>query len=82
MSDYPTENTETSSVVYIDFAGGWRYGFPRVLTRDNSRMALVDWLVSVGVPDWLAQQEANHLRIWSVPAGASTKDFLPVTEKR
>lgn len=82
MSDYPDIDNATSNRVFVDFAGGWRYSFPMVLDRDNSDISLVDWLVSKNVPRWLAEQEQNNLRIWSVPVGASTENFPPVNEER
>ena len=80
MNDYPITQTVTSAIVMVDFGGGWRYGFPRQLDRDNDTQSLTDWLVAKGVPQWLAEQESGRLRIWSVPTGATTVDLPPYDE--
>jgi hypothetical protein len=48
----------------IDPPGGWRYGFPRPLTKEKDEL-LEDWLISAGYPAEDAEWAVGHCRYWN-----------------
>lgn len=51
----------------IDPPGGWRYGFPKVIPKDQYHRTL-DWLVENGYPRSEIDKMGNHFycRYWEI----------------
>jgi hypothetical protein len=53
-----------SKSMMIDPPSGWRYGFPKVLTKKSDEL-LKDWLVRMGYPAKDAEWAAENCRYWN-----------------
>ncbi len=49
----------TETIMMIDPPSGWRYGFPKPLTKEANGRTL-EWLVDNGYPQKLIDQMGDH----------------------
>jgi hypothetical protein len=52
--------------MWVDPPSGWRYGFPKIWTR---QVPLEQWLIDNGYPEQDSDFAVQHIRWWPVGEG-------------
>jgi hypothetical protein len=53
-------------MMWIDPPSGWRYGFPKIWTR---QVPIQQWLIDNGYPEQDVEWASEHMRWWPVGEG-------------
>jgi hypothetical protein len=59
-------NRRYTMKMWVDPPSGWRYGFPKIWTR---QVPIQQWLIDNGYPEQDVEWASEHMRWWPVEEG-------------